>query len=96
MHERKQVCCNEYDAVMYMRELCFEKTNKNWGLHPKAYYFKCNRQRCDFCEELTLWHFATMFAAVKSAKPWMSNHFSGSRDPSYVGSAMCPECPTKN
>jgi len=37
-----------------------------------------------FCEELTAWHFAAMCAAVNFAEPWIS---------SYVGSAMCPECP---
>jgi len=25
----------------------------------------------------------------------MSSHFSKSRDPNYVGAAMCPECPIK-
>jgi len=49
-----------------------------------------------FCEEFTLWHFATRCSAVKFVKPWMSNHFSESRDPSYVGSAMCPEFPRKD
>jgi len=35
--------------------------------------------------------------AVRFAEPWISNHVSSeSRDPSYVGSAMCPECPTKD
>ena len=37
-----------------------------------------------FCEDLTAWHFAAMCAAVNFAEPWIS---------SYVGSAMCPECP---
>jgi len=32
---------------------------------------------------------------LKSVKPGMSSHFSESRDPSYVSSAMCPECPRK-
>ena len=42
-----------------------------------------------------VWHFATKCAAVKFAEPWLSNHFSELRDPSYVGSAMCAECLTK-
>ena len=29
-------------------------------------------------------------------KTWMSSHISESRDSSYVGSAMCPECPRKD
>ena len=29
------------------------------------------------------------------SQPWMSNHFSESSDPSYIGSAMCPEWPMK-
>ena len=49
-----------------------------------------------FCEEFTVWHFTTKCAAVKFAKPWISIHFFESRDPSYVGSAICPECPTKD
>ena len=36
-------------------------------------------------------HFAT-----KCAKPWISDHFSESRDPSYIGWAMPPDCPTKD
>jgi len=44
----------------------------------------------------SVWHVATKFAAVKFSERGMSNHFfSDSRDPSYVGSATCPECPTK-
>jgi len=33
---------------------------------------------------------------VKFIKPGMWSHFSESRDPSYFGSAMCPECPRKD
>jgi len=44
----------------------------------------------------TVWHFVTSCAAVKLAKPWLSNHFSESRDSSYVGSTICPECPGKS
>jgi len=65
-----------------------------WWL--KICYFKCKRHTWDFCEEFTVWHFATKCAAVKFVKPWMSNHFSEQRDHSYVGSAMCPECPRKH
>ena len=42
-----------------------------------------------------MWHFATKCTAVKIAKPWMSSHFSETRDSSYIGSDMYPECPTK-
>jgi len=50
-----------------------------------------------FCVEFTVWHFATKCAAVKFVNPWMSSHFSSeSRDPSYVGSSMRPECPRKD
>jgi len=69
--------------------------HQSWVL--KEYHLRWKWQRWDFCEEspLWLWHFATKCAAVKFAKPWMSNHFSELRDRRYVGSAMCPECPTK-
>ena len=43
-----------------------------------------------------MWHFATKCAAVKFIKPWISRHFFESRDHSYVGSAICPECPRIN
>jgi len=33
---------------------------------------------------------------VNSVKPGMSSHFSESRNPSNVSSAMCPECPGKD
>jgi len=36
------------------------------------------------------------FRSVATQVFWMSSHFSESRDPSYVGSALCPECPTKD
>ena len=46
---------------------------------------------------LRLWgDFVTKCSAVVSVKPWMSRHFSESRDRSYVGSAMCSECPKKD
>ena len=57
---------------------------------------KCKRQTLDFCEESTVLYFVTKCVAVKFAEPWMSNHFSESRDHSYVVSATCPECATKN
>ena len=40
-------------------------------------------------------HFATKWAAVKFVKPWMSNLFYTSRDPSSVGPAMWSECTRK-
>ena len=47
--------------------------------------------------ESTVWHFATKCAAVKFAETWMWNHFSSElRKYRYTGSAMCPECPTKD
>jgi len=50
----------------------------------------------DFCEEFTMRHFLQKCAVVKFVKKWRSSHFSESRDPSYVGSAMCPECLRKD
>ena len=44
--------------------------------------------RCD-----TSWQRVQVF---KSANLGISSHFSESRDPSYISSAMCPECPSKN
>jgi len=43
-----------------------------------------------------VWYFATNCATVKFTEPWMSYHFSELRDHSYVSSAVCPECPTKD
>jgi len=54
------------------------------------------QQRLDFCEDLTAWHFVTKWAAVKLVKPWMSTHFSESKDPSYDSVAKWPEWPRKN
>ena len=62
----------------------------------KECYLRCKRQSWDFCEDFTVCQFTTNCAAVKFAKPWISSHFFETRDPSYVGSAMCPECPTKD
>jgi len=33
------------------------------------YYLKYKRQRWDFCEEFTAWHFSTKCTAVKFAQP---------------------------
>jgi len=54
----------------------------------KECYLKCKRQRWDLCEEFKVWHFATKCAVVKFVKVCMLNHFSESRDPKYVRSAM--------
>ena len=60
-----------------------------------AYCQKNKRQRWYICEEFSVWHFVTMSTGQKSVKPRTSSHFSESRDPSYVSSVMCPECPSK-
>jgi len=41
-----------------------------------------------------MWHFVTEHRS-EIVKPRMLSHFSESSDPSYVSSAMCPECPPK-
>ena len=57
---------------------------------------RAKRQRWDFCEESMVWYFETKCADVKFAEPWMWKHFPFVlREHRYVGSAMCPECPTK-
>jgi len=56
---------------------------------------KCKRQRWDLCEELAVWHFSTKRAAMKFVKPRYTAT-SPNRDLSYVGSAVCPEWPTKD
>ena len=53
------------------------------------------RQRWDICKELSVWHFVTKTTGLKYFKPRMSSHVFESRDPSYVSSAVCPECPRK-
>ena len=65
--------------------------NLRWRL--KGYHQKNKRQRWDICRVLG----ATLRdkghrSGLISVKPRMSSHFSESRDPSYVSSAMCPEC----
>jgi len=71
-----------------------------WGCActPASYTtdLRAKRQRWDFCEDSMVWHFETKCADVKFAEPWMWKHFpSVLREHRYVGSAMCPECPTK-
>ena len=66
------------------------------GLRLREYCEKNKRHRWDICEELSVWHFVTKSTGLKSVKPRMLRHFSESRDPSYVGSAMCSECPRKD
>ena len=68
--------------------------NLRWRL--KEYCQKNKRQRWDICEEFSVWHFVIKSTGLKSVKPGMPTHFSESRDPSYVSSAMCPECPRKD
>jgi len=51
-------------------------------------------RRGDLCES-TAWHFVTKCAAATFEESWMSNHFSEERNPSFVGSAMCPEYPIR-
>ena len=46
-----------------------------------------------FCQEFTVWHFATKCAAVKFIKPWILSHFFEKRDVDYIGLPVCPECP---
>jgi len=67
--------------------------NLRWRL--KEYWQKNRRQRWDICEESMVWHFVTKSTGLKFVKPGMSSHFSESRDPSCVSSAMYPECPRK-
>jgi len=68
--------------------------NFRWRL--KEYCRKNKRHRWDICKEFSVWHFATKSTGPKSVKPRMSSHFSKSRDPRYVSSATCPECPRKD
>jgi len=68
--------------------------NLRWRL--KGYCQKNKRQRWDICGEVSVWHVVTKSTDLKSVKPGTSSHFSESGDPSYVNSAMCPECPMKD
>jgi len=69
--------------------------NFRWRL--KEYCQKNRRRRWNVCEEFSVWHFVTKSTGLKSVKPSMStSHFPESRDPSYVNSAMWPECPEKD
>ena len=69
--------------------------NLRWRL--KGYWHENRQQRWNICEESTVWHFVTRSTGLKSVKPAMSSHFSESRDPSYVSSAMyIQNAPGKN
>ena len=57
----------------------------------KGCYLKYKRQRWDFCEELTVKHFAIKCEAVKFVKPLMYSHFSESRDTCYVDDTSGPQ-----
>jgi len=46
--------------------------------------------------EFSVWHFVTKSTSLKSLKPDTLSHFSESRDPIYLGSAMYPERPRKD
>jgi len=72
----------------------FESVIMNLESWLNECYLRYKRQRWDFCEEFTLWNFATKCAAVKFVKSWMSNHFSSkNRDLGCDGSILFPECP---
>ena len=89
----------------YRRTQSFQFLNRSFFLSSpgvmnlrcrrKEYCQKNKRQRWDICEEFSVRHFVTKSTGLKSVKPRMSRQFSESRDPSYVSSAMCPECPRK-
>jgi len=64
-----------------------------WRL--KEYCQNSKRQIWDICKKFSVWHFVTKSTGVKSVKPGTSSNFFESRDPSYVSSAMYPECPRK-
>jgi len=78
----------------FLNRILFRSTpvviNLRWRL--KEYYQKSRWQRSDICEEISVWHFVTKSTGLKSVKPGTSSHFSELRDPSYVCSAMYPEC----
>jgi len=65
-----------------------------WRLNE--YCQKNKHHRWDICEEFSVWHLLTRSTGLKSVKPGMSSRFFESRDPSYVGSAMYPECRRKD
>ena len=68
---------------------CGHESCSRWRL--TKYCQKIKRQRWDICEKFLVWHFVTMSTDLKFVKSEMSSHFSESRDPSYVSSAMYPE-----
>ena len=77
--------------------LCSVSHLRPWIMGNESAMSQMQQQRWDFCEGLTAWHLTTKCAVVKFIKPWMSSHFSQSRDLSYIHvvSAICPACPTK-
>ena len=63
------------------------------GPRLNEYCTKNKRQRWDICKAFTVWHFVTKYTGLKSMKPGMLSHFFQSREHSYVGSTISPECP---
>jgi len=85
----KSAICEKPD----IRQMGLIITKMNLAQWLKKCCLKYKRQRLDFCEEFTVWHFATKCAAVKLVKPWMSIHFSfETRNLSHVVPAMWSEC----
>ena len=54
------------------------------SVHHNPFCYECARDAEEWkCE-------------IEFTKPWMLSHFSESRDHSYVGTTMLPQCPTQD
>ena len=93
----RELYCSVVTKWEFLNRSLFQSSpvvmNLRWPL--KEYCQQNKRPSWDICEESTVWHFVTRSTCLKSVKLGMWSHFSESTDPSYVSSAMCPQCPRK-
>ena len=84
-------CCNRFvqrhKLDSYYHEMhksnYYQRVNTRVKLNHVSLKYK--RQKWDFCEEFTAWHFATVWAAVKFECPdcWFFIHFSNNKSSTF-------------
>jgi len=89
-------CINFLKSILINRENYLWDSCQNTSSSPVSSLLRGKRENAPVTSAFTVWHFATKCTPLKFAKRLVSKHFSESRDPSYVGSAICPECPEKH
>jgi len=61
--------CQTSQSCQFFNQFCSDPHLYSWILDNDQKNFKRKRQMWDFCEEFTVWHFATKCTAVKFVKP---------------------------